>query len=258
MSLNATPPNKIKVTGSVSASENNKLIINNTTNAITAHPIIEAASGINSTTPYTVEKSLPYTHLSATGTQLLLYASTTPLLLPVITTATLPDGFLETAYTANIIADGLAPITLSLEDGNLPPGLTLADDGKISGTPTTEGTFKFMVKATNPLGYTMRELSIKIEGDVNIVETRLIASVQAYPNPTRGEFWVSGFEVTSYELQVTSYEIFDVMGRKLLTSPLSLTSPETTLNLAHLPNGIYFLKITTENGVITKKIIKNE
>ena len=260
--MNLNNADKITVIGSVTASGNNKLKI--ASGIITAHPLIEAASGINSTTPYTVMSTLPYTHLSATGTQLLFYASENPLLLPVITTATLPDGFLETAYTANIIAEGLDPIILSLEDGNLPPGLTLATDGTISGTPTTEGTFKFMVKATNPLGYTLRELSIKIEGDVNIVETRLIASVQAYPNPTKGEFWVSGFEVSGFELQVTSYEIFDVMGKKLLTSPLSLTSPEGGSlpsfggvgggNIAHLPNGIYFLKI----GNKTAKIIKNE
>jgi len=109
-------------------------------------------------------------------------------------------------------------------------------------------------------------LPVTITG-VNIVETRLIASVQVYPNPTKGEFWVSGFEVSSYELQVTGIEIFDVMGKKLLTSPLSLTPPEGGSlpsfggvgggNISHLPSVIYFIKITTENGIITKKIIKN-
>ena len=263
--MNLNNADKITVIGSVTASGNNKLKI--ASGIITARPLIEAASGINSTTPYTVMSTLPYTHLSATGTQLLFYASENPLLLPVITTATLPDGFLETAYTANIIAEGLDPIILSLEDGNLPPGLTLATDGTISGTPTTEGTFKFMVKATNPLGYTLRELSIKIEGDVNIVETRLIASVQAYPNPTKGEFWVSGFEVSGFELQVTSYEIFDVMGKKLLTSPLSLTSPEGGSlpsfggvgggNISHLPSDIYIIRIQTEAGTVVRRVIKN-
>ncbi|MCL2511284.1 MAG: T9SS type A sorting domain-containing protein [Bacteroidales bacterium] len=87
---------------------------------------------------------------------------------------------------------------------------------------------------------------------VGIVETQGIASVRVYPNPTRGEL-----QVTSYELQVTGIDIYDIMGKKLLTSPLSLTSPETTLNIAHLPNGVYFIKIQTETGTITQKIIKN-
>jgi len=91
-------------------------------------------------------------------------------------------------------------------------------------------------------------LPVTITG-VNIVETQGIASLKIFPNPTKGEL-----RVTSYELQVTGIEIFDVMGKKLLTSPLSLTSPETTLNIAHLPSGIYFLKI----GNKTAKIIKNE
>jgi len=75
--------------------------------------------------------------------------------------------------------------------------------------------------------------------------------LKIYPNPTDGEL-----QVTSYELQVTSIEIFDVMGKKLLTSPPSLTSPETTINIAHLPTGLYFLRITTENGVTVRKVLK--
>ena len=98
-------------------------------------------------------------------------------------------------------------------------------------------------------------LPVTITG-VNIVETRLIASVQVYPNPTKGEFWVSGFEVSGFELQVTGIEIFDVMGRTVGAN-LRVCPESNAINISHLPNGVYFLKITTENGVITKKIIKN-
>jgi len=31
---------------------------------------------------------------------------------------------------------------------------------------------------------------------------------------------------------------------------------ETVVNISHLPSGIYFVRITTENGVVTRKIIK--
>jgi hypothetical protein len=47
------------------------------------------------------------------------------------------------------------------------------------------------------------------------------------------------------------------MGRKALTSPVSFPSPETTLNLAHLPTGVYFLKIQTDEGVVVRKVVKN-
>lgn len=39
-------------------------------------------------------------------------------------------------------------VTYSLESGDLPNGITIADDGTISGTPTESGTFNFVVKVT--------------------------------------------------------------------------------------------------------------
>ncbi len=35
------------------------------------------------------------------------------------------------------------------------------------------------------------------------------------------------------------------------------TSAETELNLEHLSAGMYFVKVNTNQGVITEKIIKN-
>ena len=41
------------------------------------------------------------------------------------------------------------PITWSLIGGTLPPGLTLSSSGHLSGTPSTSGTYTFLVKATS-------------------------------------------------------------------------------------------------------------
>jgi hypothetical protein len=102
--------------------------------------------------------------------------------------------------------------------------------------------------------------------------------VLVYPNPTEGEL-----RVESGELRVGSVEIFDVMGRKQKAESSTSTTlsdqkqkaerakDHTNINtLAHyqistLPNsydltvfppGIYFIRIQTENSVVTKKIIK--
>ena len=82
---------------------------------------------------------------------------------PTITTGTLPDGKVGEAYSQTLSADGTTPIKWSISGGTLPDGLSLnKDTGKISGTPTAEGTATFTVKATNSAGSNTKELSITI------------------------------------------------------------------------------------------------
>lgn len=81
---------------------------------------------------------------------------------PAITTTNLSGGKVGEAYSQTLAATGTAPITWSIESGNLPAGLTLSGN-TISGTPTTAGTFTFTVKAGNSVGNDTRELSIVIQ-----------------------------------------------------------------------------------------------
>ena len=82
---------------------------------------------------------------------------------PAITTETLPNGITGTAYNQTLAATGDTPITWSVDSGTLPTGLSLASTtGVISGTPTTEGTSTFTVKATNATGNNTKSLSITI------------------------------------------------------------------------------------------------
>ena len=82
---------------------------------------------------------------------------------PSITTSSLPDGKVGEAYSQILTATGTTPIKWSISGGALPDDLSLnKDTGKISGTPTTDGTAKFTVKAENSAGSDTKELSITI------------------------------------------------------------------------------------------------
>ena len=63
----------------------------------------------------------------------------------LITTTTLPNGVLGTVYPSGTqlqATGGVAPYTWTLTNGTvLPPGLTLATSGAITGTPTATGIF---------------------------------------------------------------------------------------------------------------------
>jgi Putative Ig domain/Immunoglobulin domain len=67
-----------------------------------------------------------------------------------ISSASLPNGTVQTAYSATLRASGgTTPYTWSVASGSLPIGLNLAASGTISGTPTTAGTSSFTIQVTD-------------------------------------------------------------------------------------------------------------
>ena len=65
----------------------------------------------------------------------------------VVTTTSLPNGTNGVAYNQTLTATGgQKPYTWTNISGTLPPGLTLATNGVISGTPTVAGTSNFTVR----------------------------------------------------------------------------------------------------------------
>ncbi|GEL95863.1 hypothetical protein CCO02nite_25210 [Cellulomonas composti] len=70
-----------------------------------------------------------------------------------ITTTSLPTATMHAPYTATVKASYvLAPLTWSVE-GDLPPGLTFSK-GKLTGTPTSAGTWPITVTLGDSSGYT--------------------------------------------------------------------------------------------------------
>lgn len=64
--------------------------------------------------------------------------------------AALPPALRDAAYAWNIPAfGGKEPLRLMVTGGTLPPGLTLSQDGALSGTPKGAGSFVFSVSATD-------------------------------------------------------------------------------------------------------------
>lgn len=75
---------------------------------------------------------------------------------PTITVSpsTLPNGSVGIDYSQTLTASGgTAPYIYAVTSGTLPSGLSLdSTSGVISGTPTSQGTFQFTVKATDSAG----------------------------------------------------------------------------------------------------------
>lgn len=66
-----------------------------------------------------------------------------------LTTTSLPDGKIDTAYNQVLAASGgTPPYTFTKTAGSLPPGITLAA-ATLSGTPTTAGSYTFTITVTD-------------------------------------------------------------------------------------------------------------
>ena len=68
---------------------------------------------------------------------------------PLFTSAAPPDGEYGTFYSYTFTASG-SPPTFSITSGNIPPGLDLdIATGVLSGVPTTAGSYRFTIQASN-------------------------------------------------------------------------------------------------------------
>jgi len=58
-----------------------------------------------------------------------------------------PNGTVGTPYSFQFVGrNGCPPYKFVISSGGLPPGLTMSDEGLVSGTPTTAGSFGFWVE----------------------------------------------------------------------------------------------------------------
>jgi len=57
-----------------------------------------------------------------------------------VRTSTLDKGYLRQQYHFQLVSDGgITPLRWKVATGSLPPGLTLSEDGLITGLPTSTG-----------------------------------------------------------------------------------------------------------------------
>ena len=157
-------------------------------------------------TPTTAQTSVAFTikvtdssNPAQSGTQSFTVTINAPAPLS-ITTTSLPNGAYNTAYSATISATGgVAPYTFSLDAASspLPAGLALTtsnNQGVISGTPTTAGTFtNIIVDAHDSQAPTAGKASKTFT--LTITASAIVISPSSLPNGTVG---------TSYSVNITA------------------------------------------------------
>jgi hypothetical protein len=114
----------------------------------------------------------------------------------------------------------------------------------------TVGNHKFYVRAKDNNG--QWSMIQKVDFQV-ILNTALLSlseneKLTLYPNPATSSFKVKG--IVSY----ATLSLYNMNAKLLLTK--TFTDNET-ISVSTLPKGIYVVKISTKEGVIEKKLVKN-
>jgi len=79
-----------------------------------------------------------------------------------------------------------------------------------------------------------------------IVETRHATSLQVYPNPTNGILHI----VSAGATHALPVQIYDIYGRKIVNCQLSIVN---SIDISHLANGLYFLKMGNKTTRFVKE-----
>ncbi|MEC3906539.1 T9SS type A sorting domain-containing protein [Tamlana sp. 2201CG12-4] len=88
--------------------------------------------------------------------------------------------------------------------------------------------------------------------NLSLEDLDLEDAISIFPNPARGEFFIGNAST----INLTRASIYDVGGRLISEYNLSGGSNIKTINLESAAKGVYFVKIQSENGSITRKIVQ--
>jgi hypothetical protein len=145
----------------------------------------------------------------------------------------------------NVGGSGVAYGIFTKDKNNLTPGTSYRGQARTWCSPNG-GAWKSPTWSS--LLFWTQPTTIRLEGG------SAITNLNVYPNPSRDIFNV---RFTSEDVQNLDVRIINVIGEVVYTENLQQFVGEYTkqVDLATYTKGVYFLEITTDNGVINKKLI---
>jgi hypothetical protein len=116
------------------------------------------------------------------------------------------------------------------------------------------GQRSFSLSPTVHIGVWKSSLLNLIDTTANLDENHISSNLSIYPNPTTDKLNLS---FTSKNAKRISIRLLNLLGSEVFTDDIKIFSGNytTRINLSNNEKGIYFLEITTNLGVSSKKII---
>ncbi len=114
-------------------------------------------------------------------------------------------------------------------------------------------TFAALTSTTEDYFVQLDNISFSATGGTLSTNSVVASKFAVFPNPSNGSEFVN---FTGDNIQATGASVFNLLGKEVLkVSQNELANKQ--INISTLAKGLYLLNIETNEGVVTKKIIKN-
>ena len=87
-----------------------------------------------------------------------------------------------------------------------------------------------------------------------VSEHSLSSQFDIFPNPNNGQFSINLLEENN-DLKILEINIYDHLGREITALQKTFESYEVSVNIQNTDRGLYMLRILTNKGIVTKKIL---
>ncbi|MDA3892404.1 MAG: T9SS type A sorting domain-containing protein [Salinivirgaceae bacterium] len=166
---------------------------------------------------------------------------------PVIITENIDDAFVGEEYNAVIEAWDEEGAALTF-NADLPTWLTLVEDGntaKLSGTPSMDdlGAEQVSVSVSDGNSFKDQIFNLSVAGATSLSEDMM--RVELYPNPTNGSFSLKNAEGANVTVISNSGQVVKQVDK---AQALEL------IDISNLDAGTYFIRIVSQDKVLTKSL----
>ena len=134
------------------------------------------------------------------------------------------------------------------QGGTLSSATATTNSYTITGL-TPETTYEIQVQAVCSNGQTSDWTAAVTGTTTTGIENHLANSIVLFPNPAKEYINV---QCTMYNVQLV--EVIDVYGK--LINTVNVIDNPTRINVSNLASGMYFVRVTMEEGVVTKSFVK--
>lgn len=153
----------------------------------------------------------------------------------------------STTYTSYLWEDGDGNSSGSIKNPNL--------EYSIAGGGSGPGTYTVCLTVTNACGSDKlcKQLTFT---NVGISEISALSETKLYPSPAANNIY---FDFNFDKRSDVSVSLFDVVGKNVMNVQFkNVMSSTEKINISELPTGVYIIKLSSGNNVVTKKVTITE